>query len=584
MATPLTKSAPAAPQRGLFGGAIDWHGTGSGEKGWFACGWLGTPWRDLGQQEGVAITIETSRAAVPAAAIPAVFERDDIRQQGVGLILFVPGIADLPGDFTGLSIRSSAGICRLRLAGPAAPTEPAATHARLQAVLPACTPLPNRDAMRAHIAPGEPRPAAADVTKLVGLEPAIACGPEHLLISGWMLADTADIAAIRLCQPARTLLVDPAQLLRVERPDLAGMLNDEWDQEYHRHGFMVLLPIRADAGPLSLDIHFHDGTKLTRPLDIGRARGLQAMRQVLALPLAQLGDLNHAFDSVLGPAMGLLQRAARQRPAEIRHMTYGAAPASPACSIIVPLYGRIDFMEVQLALLSADIYIKGTCEILYVLDDPAKRQETADLAHSLHTRLGMPFRLLMLDRNVGFAAASNAGLAAAAGTFICFLNSDVFPQQPGWLQPLTQRLRASAKLGAVGPLLLFEDGSVQHEGMSYAPEPDIGGWTFPSHDNKGRRPTADTGLHRVEALTGACMVMRRSVAQSLGGFDEDYVVGDFEDSDLCRRLAKRGLACAVDRAVRLVHLERQSQLFANQTWRRNVTAYNAWLHQRRWFA
>jgi len=98
------------------------------------------------------------------------------------------------------------------------------------------------------------------------------------------------------------------------------------------------------------------------------------------------------------------------------------------------------------------------------------------------------------------------------------------------------------------------------------------------------KPRAETKLLPAAAITAACMMLRRAEADELGGFDEDYVIGDFEDSDLCRRLAARGLGCAVDPAVRLYHLERRSQVGAAQRWRMNMTLYNAWLHQNRWFA
>ena len=78
------------------------------------------------------------------------------------------------------------------------------------------------------------------------------------------------------------------------------------------------------------------------------------------------------------------------------------------------------------------------------------------------------------------------------------------------------------------------------------------------------------------------MVLRRDLANQVGGFDELYAIGDFEDSDLCLKLQALGYTCAVDPNVRLYHLERKSQLSGALTWRSNLTAYNAWQHERRW--
>jgi GT2 family glycosyltransferase len=85
-------------------------------------------------------------------------------------------------------------------------------------------------------------------------------------------------------------------------------------------------------------------------------------------------------------------------------------------------------------------------------------------------------------------------------------------------------------------------------------------------------------------ITGACMTMRRELADKLGGFDEGYVVGDLEDCDLCARVRMIGLTCAVDHDVQLYHLERRSQARPDQAWRRNLTLYNAWRHENRWFS
>jgi len=76
------------------------------------------------------------------------------------------------------------------------------------------------------------------------------------------------------------------------------------------------------------------------------------------------------------------------------------------------------------------------------------------------------------------------------------------------------------------------------------------------------------------------MVMRTDLARAVGGFDEGFVIGDFEDADLCLRLRARGLGCAVDPRAQLYHLERQSQGGYEGGWRQNLTLYNAWRLQK----
>jgi hypothetical protein len=106
---------------------------------------------------------------------------------------------------------------------------------------------------------------------------------------------------------------------------------------------------------------------------------------------------------------------------------------------------------------------------------------------------------------------------------------------------------------------------------------------------KGMRPSViytaeldlDTKSTKGEIETLRSMLMRRSLAERLGGFDEDYVIGDFEDADMCERLRADGLGLGVDHGVTFYHLERQSQAGPGLRWRQNLTTYNAWLFGQR---
>jgi GT2 family glycosyltransferase len=89
-------------------------------------------------------------------------------------------------------------------------------------------------------------------------------------------------------------------------------------------------------------------------------------------------------------------------------------------------------------------------------------------------------------------------------------------------------------------------------------------------------------MQRPHAITGAAMLLRRDHARACGGFDEAFVIGDFEDTDLCFKLAQNALGAAVDLSVTMHHLERKSQTSSSSLWRINLTLYNAWTHQRRW--
>ena len=291
--------------------------------------------------------------------------------------------------------------------------------------------------------------------------------------------------------------------------------------------------------------------------------------------------IQHAFDTVLGPIVEGLNTSRAATPPRFADRVFGTLPATPLISVIVTLYGRVDFMEYQQALFCERP--DPAVELIYVLDDPNLADEAERLAFSCWSRFKLPFRLLFLSENLGYAGANNVGLGTARGTYLCLLNSDVFPTSNdglSWLTPLTRHLH-DRKLGAIVPLLLFEDGTVQHDGMHYEHRASLADWAFPIHTHKGGPPRREQALVRSGAVTGACMVVRRADMVAVGGFDPGYVIGDFEDADLCERLRAAGLGCAVDTTVALYHLERQSQ-GDGQPWRANATLFNAWRFNRRW--
>ena len=84
------------------------------------------------------------------------------------------------------------------------------------------------------------------------------------------------------------------------------------------------------------------------------------------------------------------------------------------------------------------------------------------------------------------------------------------------------------------------------------------------------------------AVTGACLVTPRSVFEAVGGFTEDYVIGDYEDSDLCLKIAMTERKIAYVPDVELYHLERKSMSLNAEYMRGIAWQYNCALHTERW--
>lgn len=262
----------------------------------------------------------------------------------------------------------------------------------------------------------------------------------------------------------------------------------------------------------------------------------------------------------------------------------GPVPAQPEVSIVVPLYGRYDFVDHQLLEFAEDPFILKRCEVIYVVDDPTIRAPVFANLDTWWQLYGVPLTLVWGGRNRGFSGASNLGLSQAQGRQVLFLNSDVIPTRSGWLEDLSRRLDDHSDYGLLGTRLLFPSGGVQHDGMVFEYNGKYGVW-LNQHPGKGLPPVSAAAGQVVPwpAATGACLLGDRAEVAALGGFSEDYLIGDFEDSDLCLKMQAAGRSVGVCPDIALTHLERQSfGLQGSGDFRMRVMLFNAWLHQERW--
>jgi len=154
-------------------------------------------------------------------------------------------------------------------------------------------------------------------------------------------------------------------------------------------------------------------------------------------------------------------------------------------------------------------------------------------------------RIIEVPKNLGFASGNNYAVKYATGEYILFLNPDTEPE-PDAIERLIKVLESDPSIGIIAPSLVFPDGTVRD---SYRTFPTIVDLIikrtflkhifkerlkkYLQHDVKSLRP------RDIDWVVGAFMLMKRSLFDELGGFDQRYFLF-LEDTDLCRKCWRSG--------------------------------------------
>ena len=165
--------------------------------------------------------------------------------------------------------------------------------------------------------------------------------------------------------------------------------------------------------------------------------------------------------------------------------------------------------------------------------------------------------ILKWEQDFNYAAINNFAVKKATGDYILFLNNDVKVISPDWIEEMLGNCQRS-EVGIVGARLYFPDDTIQHAGIILG----IGG--IAGHAFLGMKKSRTGYLHKaaiqqdLSAVTAACMMMKKSVFEEVGGFEEKLTVA-FNDVDLCLRTVKAGYLVVYNPAVEMYHYESKSR-------------------------
>jgi GT2 family glycosyltransferase len=227
---------------------------------------------------------------------------------------------------------------------------------------------------------------------------------------------------------------------------------------------------------------------------------------------------------------------------------------APLVSAIVPTRDRLDLLEPCIAgLLERTDY--PALEVVVADNEsraPATQAYLRKIARDPRVRV-VPFA-----GPFNFSAINNAAVRAATGEVLCFLNNDIEVLHADWLDAMVAHA-VRADIGAVGALLLYPTGLVQHAGVVVG----LGGLAGHAHrffaaDHPGYMERLRVPQF-VSAVTAACLVVARRKFEKVGGFDEMAFPVALNDVDLCLKLRAAGLENFWTPEARLIHKESASR-------------------------
>ena len=173
--------------------------------------------------------------------------------------------------------------------------------------------------------------------------------------------------------------------------------------------------------------------------------------------------------------------------------------------------------------------------------------DNASTDGSLEAVADLPVAIIALERNGGFSHGCNAGWRSGEAPYVLFLNPDARIDAES-LGKLVAVLETQPSVGAAAPRILHDDGSLEFSQRrfprlrsTYARALFLhrlfpgASWT----DELVRDPAAYASVGSPDWVSGACVLVRRSVLEELDGFDEGFFMYS-EDIDLCRRLRSAG--------------------------------------------
>jgi GT2 family glycosyltransferase len=328
--------------------------------------------------------------------------------------------------------------------------------------------------------------------------------------------------------------------------------------------FLYDLTLRIAAMPDAAMVRHIPEVLCSVPWDMLQAGAMDGLtaRQIVAAHLDRLG--------IEGASV-----VANPRAAAWSRVIWPVPSPQPLVSVIVPTRDQPTMLSrcVEGVLTRTDY---PNLE-LRIVDNGSVDQEALSLMRDLQADSRV--HVLRVDAPFNFSTLNNYAARHARGSVLVLLNDDTEVIDKGWLRELVSHA-IRPEIGMVGARLLYPTDQIQHAGVVLS----AGGahHQFRLCDPSEMGPNGELALTRsVSAVTAACVAIRKSVLEEVGGLDDEFAVA-FGDVDLCLRIASLGYRLICTPFATLYHHESASRGYEDTPAKRSRFASELALLRRRW--
>jgi O-antigen biosynthesis protein len=224
----------------------------------------------------------------------------------------------------------------------------------------------------------------------------------------------------------------------------------------------------------------------------------------------------------------------------LKKLAFPIQSEKPEVSIVIPVYNKLEYT--LNCLNSICEYTEGNYEVIVV--DDCSTDETPRILSKVKN-----IRFIRNNKNSGFIDSCNHGAETSRGNHILFLNNDTLVTE-NWLPPLLETL-IKEDVGAAGSKFIYPDNVLQEAGSIV--------WNDGSALGYGRGDNSDKPeynyVREVDYCSGACLVAKRELFEKIGGFDQRFKPGYYEDTDLCFSIRDLGYKVIYQPNSVIIHFE-----------------------------